>query len=732
MSSRVNRRSFLKILGLGGVGSGLAGCDMPSTVTLEEGKEDVVSYLMPEEYVIPGVGVWYASACLQCAAGCGVHGRVREGRPLKLEGNPEASVNGGKLCMMGQAALQGHYNPDRVTKPMIREGGKLREASWEETWKLINGKLGKDAAVTADRVAWFTGNISGHQAVLVKAHLQSLGSKRHYVHEVVNVETWQAVNRDMLGEAMPRLRMDKANVILSLGADFLGAWLSPVHFSREYAKFRTGKSRGTLIQVESKMSLTGGSADRWLPIKPGTEGLLVLAIANLLLNKHHLSDKGVLASLRKQIDDINLNNVARTTGVVGDRIQRMAAVLAERGPSLVLAGPQMDYASTAATMALNIILGNVGKTIESAGEAQLSDLAMVTGGSADLLRFANAAQSKRLDAVFFWGSNPAFSAPAALKMQDALAAVPLKIVLTQFMDETAELADVVIPLASALEDWGTHMGIYPGDGHQLVLQQPLMEKLYDQTVGFGDFLLSLLKERRAQEFGKFADYYGYLRNVFEAMPASMKNSRSGEQFWNASLQSGVLSMKSSAGSLKLNIPDVVISKAGQDSSSSLSLVATARLGLWDGRHANLPWLQEAPDQISKVVWDSWAEIHPTTAEKLNIKQGDYLQVASAGGEVKVKAYLFKGVHPDVVAIPLGQGHESYGRYASKVGVNPLNILNLNSDAKSGELALNGTLVSVSKTGDSDKVVKMGNDGSQAGRRMVVTISADVLRRTEGV
>ncbi|MFQ5488694.1 MAG: hypothetical protein ACE5ET_09670, partial [Gammaproteobacteria bacterium] len=132
MSNRVNRRDFLKIMGWSGVGATLAGCDMPTTVTLEEGKEKVTSYLAPEEYVIPGVGVWYASTCLQCPAGCGVHGRVREGRVLKLEGNPESPINRGRLCQMGQAGLQTHYNPDRITQPLLRKNGTLVSVPWHE------------------------------------------------------------------------------------------------------------------------------------------------------------------------------------------------------------------------------------------------------------------------------------------------------------------------------------------------------------------------------------------------------------------------------------------------------------------------------------------------------------------------------------------------------------------------------------------------------------------------
>ena len=264
------------MMGWSSAGAALAGCDLPSTVTLEEGKENVMSYLMPEEYVIPGVGVWYASTCTQCAAGCGIHGRVREGRVLKLEGNPDSGINRGKLCMMGQAGVQGHYNPDRITQPLLRAGGKLEPVSWDKAMEVLAEKF---AAVPGERFAWVTGTLSGHQRALVANHLDAMGSSNHYAHEVINNAVAQAVYRDMLGDAKPRFHIDKAKMLLSFGADFMGAGQSPVQASAQYARFRTNKTRGLFVQVESKMSLSGGSADLWLPIKPGTEGVLALGIA---------------------------------------------------------------------------------------------------------------------------------------------------------------------------------------------------------------------------------------------------------------------------------------------------------------------------------------------------------------------------------------------------------------------------------------------------------------------
>ena len=734
----MNRRNFLKTMGWGGAGAALTGCDLPSTVTLEEGKEEVVSYLMPEEYVIPGVGVWYASTCTQCSAGCAIHGRVREGRVLKLEGNPDASLNNGKLCMMGQAGVQGHYSPDRVTKPMVRNGDSLSETSWDNAMALLQEKLG---AVSGDRFAWFTGTISGHQSALVSNHLEAMGSKQHYVHEIVNNSVSQAVNRDMFGEANPRVRIDKAAMVLSFGADFMGASLSPIHYAGQYAKFRTKKQRGLLVQVESKMSLTGGSADLWLPIKPGTEGVLALGMANLLLNKIKVSDAGIPDDVRTLIDDFNITKTAKITGIAGHRIQRVTQLLTERSPSLVLAGPSVEghahgYAATAAVMMLNHILGNVNKTIEPTGEFPFPQLAAKQGGTADLVAFSEAAKGEKLDAVIIYGSNPIYSAPYALRLTEAMSKVGFKVVISQFMDETTKAADLVLPVASYLEDWGTQVPMLQSENTAIHVQQPLMEKLHPETKGFGDILLSLLKQRNKEDYDKFEDYYAYLRNAFVAMPAAVKNNAtSNNEFWNNALQKGVIDIAANAGALKSTVVSFETPASKGKGEGALTLIPSPRLGLYDGRHANLPWLQEAPDQISKVVWDSWAEMHPDTAEKNGIGNGDLIRVASLHGNLELRVVLFKGVHRDAIAVPLGQGHEAYGRYAKGLGVNPLSILNATTDTKTGELAMYSTQVDVTRLGPSDPLgivrIGAGSGDSQAGRKLVVTVPVKQVRSTEG-
>ncbi|ALP54594.1 hypothetical protein Tel_16345 [Candidatus Tenderia electrophaga] len=728
----INRRDFLKFMGIGGVGAAtLSGCDMPTTITLEEGKEDVVSYLAPEEYAIPGIGIYFASTCQQCPSGCGVHGRVREGRLLKLEGNP-AAMNGRGLCQMGQASVQSHYNPDRITQPMARKNGALTPISWDEAWQLMGDKV---SGVDAGRSAWFTGTVSGHQAKLLEALNEAWGSKDHYVYEAVNNAVGKAVNEAVLGDPMPAYRIDKAKSILSFGADFLGTWMSPVHFSREYVKFRGG-DRGVLIQVEPKMTLTGGNADLWVAARPGTEGVLALGIANVLLTKNQVKGDKLPQAALDEIAKYDVNKVTEITGVGGDTMVRIANYLTNHSPSLVLSGESAHnhvngYENAMAAMMLNVLLGNVGKTIEPSNSIAFEDLKAKHGNSRALADFAKAVDGGKYDVVFFHGANPVYTAPAHLAMAEKLAKVPFKVALSMFPDETTVAADLVLPLSSPYEEWATTVAPYQPKEAAISISQPLMKQLYPETMGLGDLLLTMLKHHQVEDYADYGDYYAYLRAALEQMPASVKGGKSGGQFWSAALQQGLIKAPAKAGSLKVSLGSIKqsIPQAGND--YPLHLVPSTNQNMYDGRNANLPWLQEAPDQISKVFWDSWAELHPKTAARLGVKEGDYVRVESDQGAIETQVYIHKGVHVDAVCVPIGRGHEAYGRYAEGLGVNPLKILSPAVEQKSGELATHATRVRVSKTGRHAELPRLGGSETQVGRRLVSSIPADAFRRTEG-
>lgn len=712
MENGFNRRDFLKVLGWGGTAVALSGC---GNTSVEDGRETVSSYVEAADYVIPGIGVYFNSTCAQCDAGCSIMGKVREGRVLKLEGNPDSAINRGKTCGLGQAGVQHHYNPDRVREPLQRKGEIGVTITWEKAYELIAEKL-KD--VSGEEIAFLSGGVSGHLKVLLDNYLASFGCRNHFVYEALAPAVVRAANKKSYGMEMPRYNINKAKVVLSFGADFLGAWVSPVHFSQQYAQFRKGVDgeRGVLIQIEPKMTLTGANADRWVPIRPGTEGVLALGIINALGTAG-----GDIAALVKDYDKVR---VSRETGVPPGHIDKIAALLKLRSPSLVLAGGAAEgYAhgsqNAAAINLLNHVLGNAGKTIEAAAEVPFPQMAPARGNTAALKVLNDGLAAGKYKVLFNYAANPVFTAPGGMKFKDNWAKADFKVVFAHYMDETALQADLVLPLDSALEDWGTHVPEYMADGAQINIQQPLMEKLHANTRGMGDILLALIKQRRPEDYKSYEDYYGYLRAAMLQNKAALGGGgMDDDTFWSETLSKGIVKLAGAATTAvhsKASATDLTLPAATQDEQYPLQLIPAVNVSLRDGRHANLPWLQESPDPLTTIVWDSWVEIHPKKALEMDITEGDIIEITSRTGSVKAQAYLFPGIHPDAISIPLGQGHEALGRYAKGYGVNPFQILDAVFDKETGELAMHETRVKISKTGQRVIVVK---DESAAGAKQI--------------
>jgi molybdopterin-containing oxidoreductase family iron-sulfur binding subunit len=745
----LQRRDFLRVLGWGGASASVAACGFTS---VDSGVETVKSYVEPEDFNVPGVGIYYASTCTQCEGLCGVVGRVRDGRILKLEGNVASTINNGKLCGLGQAGVQHHYNPDRLRAPLLRKDGELKPITWAQAMPIL---LDRTASTRDGRFAFLTGPVSGHFKVLVGNTTEALGSRQHFVYDPLSTRVNRAAAEQVLGAESPRLLLDQAQVIVSFGADFLDTWVSPVHFAGQYARFRRaaeGKPRGTLVQIEPRMTLTGANADRWIAIRPGTEGVLALGIAHALLEAKPPAPGAVPASVVTAAAAFDKARVLGETGVNAEVFDRLVNLLQQRSPAVVLSGPSAEghvhgYSNAQAILALNWVLGGVGKTVMPPVKSPFPQIAAEPGGTAALHEFADGLAAGKFDTVFIHDVNPVYSAPAFLKIADFFPKAAFKVVFAQYLDETAGLADLVLPVDSAIEDWGTHVASYQGENLELTLQQPLMERLYpDGTRSVGDVLLDVLKRQQPQQYKGFADYYAYLRAALVANRGAFAPvDGDDEYFWTDALSRGVLHVKTGAdvhgADHAAKLPALELDFAGATAAANTQypfvLAPAVRSSLRDGRHANLPWLQETPDALTTIVWDSWAEVHPATAKRLGIVDGDILEIASASGSLRVKAYVFPGLHPDVIGVPLGQGHEAMGRYAKGVGVNPFRILDPVFDRKTGELAMYATRVRVGKTGERSNIVsdegwKSGNLKTQAGRKLVAVLPADKAKLSEEV
>ena len=327
MSDGVNRRDFLKILGVGSTAVGLAGCNPFKK------PEKIIPYLLPPDDVIPGIAQFYSTACTECAAGCGVVVRTREGRATKVEGNPDHPISRGKLCARGHAMLQSTYNPDRLTGPQLRTGANTWKAiSWDEAMKLAAAKLG----ATRGKNAILTGSVTGSLDALLAQVATSLGARR-IGYEAFGHEALRAANALVFGiDGLPTYDFSAAKTLISFGADFLETWQSPIELARQFKEQHSaqGTTMGHFIAVEPRLSLTGANADEWVACVPGTEGTFALGLANAVAGLR--GGAGTMSGLLAHYD---ANVVKTVCGIAQERgVDRIAQKLAS-GTSLALRSP---------------------------------------------------------------------------------------------------------------------------------------------------------------------------------------------------------------------------------------------------------------------------------------------------------------------------------------------------------------------------------------------------------
>jgi molybdopterin-containing oxidoreductase family iron-sulfur binding subunit len=271
-ASGVKRRDFLKVLGAAGAATTAVGCT-------NEQVEALIPYMVSPDQTVPGVSTYYSTTCRECAASCGIIAEVRDGRAIKLEGNPDHPVNRGALCAKGQASLQGLYNPDRYRSPMMREGGRLVPTTWDAAIATLTQKMGAARASGAANVVFINGPDSGSFAGFLDGWLGSFGFPAHVQYDPTVDHAVQAINAREYGAAMPRYNFSAARLIVSIGADFLDGWGASVPQQTAFAEARAKlQDAPRFIYVGPRRSLTGLNADEWIACTPGSEGAIVAAL----------------------------------------------------------------------------------------------------------------------------------------------------------------------------------------------------------------------------------------------------------------------------------------------------------------------------------------------------------------------------------------------------------------------------------------------------------------------
>jgi anaerobic selenocysteine-containing dehydrogenase len=675
----MKRREFIILTGVGATSAGvLSACGHP--------ENRLIPALIPDDEYVPGIDYWKASACSMCDAGCGIIVRTREHKASKIEGNPLHPINRGALCARGQAGLQLLYNPDRIRGPMKRAGERgaasFEEISWDEATKTLLDKLreikgnpGKESNPAAS-IVFLSGDRLGISDLATEHFMSACGSSS-YVRLDPPGEHWAPLGAS--DEGLPIYDIANASYLLSFGARFLETWHSPVMYSLAYGEFRRSSARGRFIHVEPRMSLTAANADEWLPAVAGSEYILALAIAQVIIREGLAKIQTSDEFNREWIDTFAPEQIAAQTDIPAEKVIRIAREFAAAARPLAIGS---GVAGAIAVRDLNKLVDNTDKpggVLTTKYHIDPFEKLRLARRIAWTPMFDHTIIGSHVNALLVHNANPAYVAPA---LADKIKEVPFIASFSSFMDETTALADLILPDHSYLEGWdlkATHAGV---DDVAFTLTRPVVGPEFN-TRQTADVLIALASELNGAGAQPLA-FQSAEQAVRQAAAVLQKLSGSitaetEEDFWKLLTERGVWVGKPAQPDKPEStypiMTQVITEQTASESQIANSegyaytLIVYEHATLGFGAEANLPWLQELPDAMTSVMWGSWVEINPKTAGALGVKDGDTVEVATPHGSLRAPAIIYPAIRPDTIAMPYGQGHTAYGRYASGRGVN---------------------------------------------------------------
>ena len=729
MTEKISRRDFLKLASAGATTTAvLTGCGPASRYVTRE------PYSRMPEYTYNGISTYYATTCRECAAGCGLIMRTMQGRALKVEGNPNHPVNLGKTCVRGQVAVQGLYNPDRVQGPIKHERG---EALYNNRFEAIEANMTWDEAiqVVADvlqnpaEIAFLMGLSPDHLYDLVTDLTSSIGASKPLRFGVASTfearDTLSQAAQNLFGQdGLPYFDLGNSDLVISFGANFVEPWLSQVAYNRAYAKMRRGNPnrRGYFIQFEPRMSQTASKADNWIPIVPGTEGRVALAIGRLTAEARG-------GTIPPAFEGVNPEEISKASGVSMDALEDVVDhILNAVTPIAIPGGPALGrdngLATAQAILALNALNDMIGKE----GGVFLSPLAPTEdayhrpASMQEMSDFIGKMKSGAVKVLFVHGVNPAFELPKSLGFEDALKNVETVISFATFPDETAVASDYVFPDRHALESWGYQRVATGSAQSALSGMQPVVTGVYQKDSSSeilydarptADVLIAAtnLAGGEAAQALPYNDEVGFIQSQLEPLVGQPDGN------FSATDINSFFAYFQQYGGWWQTTPGLIVPSAADVLNGELSVPPARFAG--EGEFyllpflsptlgeagANKPWLQEVGDPTTTVMWNTWVEINPETAHEHGIENDDVVRIVSEAGEVEAAVYLYPAIRPDTIAMPFGQGHSVYGRYAQGRGVNLNNLLSANFN-EAGDLTFAGMKVRVEKTGKKQELARM--------------------------
>lgn len=735
----MDRRSFLKATGMAAAAGITGSCG-------EVAKKLIPYVIPPDDGINPVEGWQFATTCRMCEAGCGIIVRTVNGRAKKVEGNPAHPINRGGVCAMGQAAVQQLYHPERVTAPLKRNGKKgtnsFTPATWDEAIGLLANNMKKAKGHGAFVLASGTSDLNAAVATRV---LRQLGSTDLIAPNVQGVETYRTVSATF-GEAgsIPYYDISQASTVLLLGADIFESGFSPTHYGWAYGTMRRGDptQRGVMLYAGPRVSMTAASADTFIPVKHGALGIFALAVSWEVLqmalegNLLPTVPRPTLARWFDALERYSPEKTAQITGVPPGVVKETAKKLVNNPQSVVVPGDEAaghtnGLASLKAAEFLNMTLRELGRkqgtlrppslsySDNSLYERMKAYLGVSPGARSFELarRVLSEARDGKIALGMVIEADPIHSLPQFLNAREAFKKLPFLASFSGFLNDTTAYADVVLPTSHFLESWSAQVPDYPYGVPIFNMQQPVVEGTYD-TMSAADAMLKAastagLKIGFENTQALLADMVGKFRAEWSEVPPSSTV----DEGWKYLLQKG--GWRPDNGGRRLPAPpttdrlwEATKNLEGPEPSfmgdGEYHLIPYQTVNMADGRTANLPWMLEMPEPMTTVSWGSWVEINPQTAKKLGVENGDILKVESQSASVEAAAYIYPGIGPDSVALPLGFGHDSFGDHASKRGAHTISLLSDAGVKGSGEVAWKSMKVKVTKTGKKASMVRAGH------------------------
>jgi anaerobic selenocysteine-containing dehydrogenase/Fe-S-cluster-containing dehydrogenase component len=711
----MNRRTFVKIAGMGSI-SFAFGCSPP--------QKNLFSQVQAPQDMLTGKATWYASTCRECPAGCGILAKNREGRVVKIEGNPLHPINTGKICMRGQAALQGIYNPDRITKPLLKTKDGWRTISYSKAQAILKDKTDAAAQRGSDRVRVLTECVGDSLMNLLRLSLKNWNSQGPLVFEPYAYETLKIANKEVFGiDGLMSYRMEQAGFLLSFGADFLETWLSPVEYAWKLKSMHTLKngSKALFFQVSPYQSMTAANADEWLACNPGSEATVALGLVKQALDIG--KGKKLRSSFRNAIYRATAaytqEKVLQDSGIPLPKYEKLMMQLMGAPKPLVLGtgtGPSdpNGLQTNLGANLLNLLLDPKLRLIDFENRHRVE----IAAGRSEIRDFFQSLKTGHTDVLLLNNVNPVFGLPSSDGIKETLeSSHAFRVSFSSFMDETSLLADLILPVRLPLESWDE----YGGRQTMASTLQPAMGKL-TPAPNLGDVFLEAGFEKKKPAINYKA--YLYSRLQFDYHLADEKQ-------WVQTLQKGGVfeprAAKISLKKIRPQVPVALLSKTVAPIRSDLSLIATPSIRFFDGRGANKPWLCEIPDPLSMVAWQTPLLVHPETLNRYKLVPEDIAKVETRWGRLEAPVYAANWVRPGVLIMGIGQGHTSYGRYARNQGANPFHLLAPLLTPESYDPSFSVAPVSMAATGRTLPLAHTDGSRIQHGRKVALSIKLTELQ-----